>query len=141
MSDTLIKLRISIPPVEGVEDAPIAAVAALAHKMGFSEDRVQDIIQALTEACVNSILYTTPSEVDIEVMVAMSEKSLMIEVRDQGPGFNPDNVKEPNFEEISEMGTKNGGGFGIHMIKGLVDKVEIESSRKGTIVRMYAYLP
>ncbi len=140
MSDTLIKLRISIPPVEGVEDAPIAAVAALAHKMGFSENRVQDIIQALTEACVNSILYTTPSEVDIEVMVAMSENSLMIEVRDQGPGFNPDNVKPPNFEEIAEMGTKN-GGFGLHMIKGLVDKVEIESSENGTIVRMYAYLP
>jgi serine/threonine-protein kinase RsbW len=140
MSDTLIKLRISIPPVEGVEDAPIAAVAALAHKMGFSESRVQDIIQALTEACVNSILYTTPSEVDIEVLVAMSENSLIIEVRDQGPGFNPENVKPPNFEEIAEKGVKN-GGFGLHMIKELVDKVEIESSEFGTVVRMCAYLP
>jgi serine/threonine-protein kinase RsbW len=139
MSDSLIKLRISIPPVEGVEDAPIAAVAALAHKMGFSDDKVQNIIQALTEACVNSILYTTPSEVDIEVLVAMSENSLIIEVRDQGPGFNPDNVKPPDFDEIAEKGTKN-GGFGLHMIKQLVDKVEIESSELGTTVRMCAYL-
>lgn len=140
MSESLIKLRISIPPVEGVEDAPIAAVAALAHKMGFSEDRVQNIIQALTEACVNSILYTTPSEIDIEVVVTMTESSMIIEVRDQGPGFDPGNVMPPNFDEIMSNGTKN-GGFGLHMIKELVDKLEIESSSTGTIVRMSAFLP
>jgi serine/threonine-protein kinase RsbW len=70
----------------------------------------------------------------------MTEDSLILEVRDQGPGFNPDAVKPPDFDYIAENGVKN-GGFGLHMIKALVDKVEIESSASGTIVRMCAFLP
>jgi serine/threonine-protein kinase RsbW len=38
------------------------------------------------------------------------------------------------------MGVKN-GGFGIHMIKALMDKVEIESSDQGTTIRMSKFLP
>jgi len=40
---------------------------------------------------------------------------------------------------ISEIGVKN-GGFGIHMIKALVDRVEIESTNQGTTVRMSKFL-
>ncbi|NJK58980.1 MAG: ATP-binding protein [Oscillatoriales cyanobacterium SM2_1_8] len=133
-----VTFRIAIPPIEGVEDVPIAAVQVLASKMGFSEDRVQDIVQALTEACVNSILYSV-SDADIEIMATAEPKSLMVEVSDRGPGFDPESVQSPDFETMTEIGVKS-GGFGIHMIKALVDKVEIESSPEGTTVRMYAFL-
>ncbi len=133
-----VTFRIAIPPIEGVEDVPIAAVQVLASKMGFSEDRVQDIVQALTEACVNAILYSV-SDADIEVMAKADPKMLMVEVSDRGPGFDPDSVQAPDFEVMAEIGVKS-GGFGIHMIKALVDKVEIESSPAGTTVRMYAFL-
>ncbi len=133
-----VTFRIAIPPIEGVEDVPIAAVQVLASKMGFSEDRVQDIVQALTEACVNAILYSV-SDADIEVMAKADPKMLMVEVADRGPGFDPDSVQAPDFEAMAEIGVKS-GGFGIHMIKALVDKVEIESSPAGTTVRMYAFL-
>ncbi|MFN3360268.1 MAG: ATP-binding protein [Pseudanabaenaceae cyanobacterium] len=138
MADTFIKMQISIPPIEGVEDIPVAAVEALAAKMGFSPDRVQDIAQALTEACVNAIIYSD-SDADVEIVILACQNSLILEVRDKGPGFEPDAVPPPNFELISEMGVKN-GGFGIHMIKALVDKLEIESSNKGTVVRMSTFL-
>ncbi len=138
MSDKSLKLRIFIPPVEGIEDIPIAAVELLAQKMGFDADRVQDIVQALTEACVNSILYSTTEE-DIEVLVTALHGGLVLEVRDRGPGFNPDDVPSPDFDLISQIGVKN-GGFGIHMIKSLVDKVEIESSANGTTIRMSTFL-
>jgi len=138
MNDKSLKLKISIPPVEGIEDVPIAAVEILAVKMGFEPSRVQDIVQALTEACVNAILYST-SESDVEVLVTAMHSSLVLEVRDQGPGFNPDQVPVPDFELMTEIGVKN-GGFGIHMIKSLVDKVEIESSTEGTTIRMSIFL-
>ncbi|AFY75234.1 anti-sigma regulatory factor (Ser/Thr protein kinase) [Synechococcus sp. PCC 7502] len=138
MSDKSLKLKISIPPVEGIEDIPIVAVELLAQKMGFDANRVQDIVQALTEACVNSILYSTTDD-DIEVLVTALHGSLVLEVRDHGPGFNPDAVPSPDFDLISQIGVKN-GGFGIHMIKSLVDKVEIESSEAGTTIRMSTFL-
>ncbi len=138
MSDKPLKLRISIPPVEGIEDVPVAAVEVLASKMGFTPNRVQDIVQALTEACVNAILYST-SDTDVEVLMIAMHNSLTLEVRDRGSGFNPDTIKTPDFELMTEIGVKN-GGFGIHMIRELVDKVEIESSAQGTTVRMSTFL-
>ncbi len=138
MNDKSLKLKISIPPVEGIEDVPIAAVEILAVKMGFEPSRVQDIVQALTEACVNAILYST-SDSDVEVLVTAMHSSLVLEVRDQGPGFNPDQVPVPDFELMTQIGVEN-GGFGIHMIKSLVDKVEIVSSTEGTTIRMSIFL-
>ncbi len=138
MSEKPLKLRISIPPVEGIEDIPIAAVEVLATKMGFSLDSVQDIVQALTEAIVNAILYTT-SDLDVEVVVLVANNRLTVEVHDRGSGFDVNSVPPPDFDLISEIGVKN-GGFGIHMIKALVDKVEIESTNQGTTVRMSKFL-
>jgi serine/threonine-protein kinase RsbW len=138
MAERLVKMQMTIPPIEGIEDVPVAAVEALAAKMGFSPDRVQDIAQALTEACVNAIIYSE-SDADVEVIMLARQNSLILEVRDQGPGFEPDQVPAPNFEIISELGVKN-GGFGIHMIKALVDQLEIESSKQGTVVRMSTFL-
>jgi serine/threonine-protein kinase RsbW len=63
-----------------------------------------------------------------------------VEVHDRGSGFDVDSVPPPNFDLISELGVKS-GGFGIHMIKALVDKVEIKSTDKGTTVRMIKFLP
>lgn len=138
MSEKPLKLRISVPPVEGIEDIPIAAVEALATKMGFDPDSVQDVVQALTEALVNAVLYST-SDFDVEVLVFATTSSLIVEVHDRGSGFDIDSVPPPDFDLMSEIGVKN-GGFGIHMIKALVDKVEIESSDQGTIVRMSKFL-
>lgn len=138
MSEKTLQLRISIPPIEGIEDIAIVAVELLSHKMGFDTNRVQDIVQALTEACVNSILYSS-SDDDIEVLVTALHGGLVLEVRDHGPGFDPDTVPAPDFDLISQIGVKN-GGFGIHMIKSLVDKVEIESSPNGTMIRMTTFL-
>ena len=138
MSENPLKLRISVPPVEGIEDVPIAAVEVLATKMGFSPDSVQDIVQALTEALVNAVLYST-SDLDVEGVFFAAHTSLIVEVHDRGSGFDADNVPSPDFDLISEIGVKN-GGFGIHMIKALVDKLEIESSDQGTTVRMSKFL-
>ncbi len=138
MSENPLKLRISVPPVEGIEDVPIAAVEVLATKMGFSPDSVQDIVQALTEALVNAVLYST-SDLDVEVVFFAAHTSLIVEVHDRGSGFDANSVPPPDFDLISEIGVKN-GGFGIHMIKALVDKLEIESSDQGTTVRMSKFL-
>jgi serine/threonine-protein kinase RsbW len=138
MGNNSLKLRISIPPVEGIEDIPIAAIEVLAEKMGFAPDKIQDIVQALTEACINAIMYTN-NGADVEIVVYAAHDALMIEVRDKGVGFDPDTIKSPDFELMQQVGGGS-GGFGLHMIKALVDKVEIDSSPAGTTIRMSKYL-
>jgi serine/threonine-protein kinase RsbW len=138
MGDKSLKLQISIPPVEGIEDIPIAAIEVLASKMGFSPDLAQDIVQALTEACVNAIMYTN-NDADVDIVVYATHDSLMVEVRDKGKGFDPTSVPSPDFDLMQEVGG-GAGGFGLHMIKSLVDKLEIDSGPTGTVIRMSKYL-
>jgi len=138
MGDKSLKLQISIPPVEGIEDIPIAAIEVLAGKMGFAPDKTQDIVQALTEACVNAIMYAN-NDADVEIVVYATHDALMLEVRDKGAGFNPEDVPAPDFELMQQVGGGS-GGFGLHMIKALVDKLEIDSSPAGTTIRMCKYL-
>jgi len=138
MGDKPLKLLISIPPIEGIEDIPIAAIEVLAGKMGFSPDKTQDIVQALTEACVNAIMYAN-NDADVEIVVYATHNALVLEVRDKGSGFNPADIKAPDFELMQQVGG-GGGGFGLHMIKALVDKLEIDSSPAGTTIRMSKYL-
>jgi serine/threonine-protein kinase RsbW len=138
MGDKSLKLQISIPPVEGIEDIPIAAIEVLASKMGFSPDMAQDIVQALTEACVNAIMYTN-NDADVDIVVYATHDSLMVEVRDKGKGFDPTSVPSPDFDLMQEVGG-GAGGFGLHMIKSLVDKLEIDSGPTGTVIRMSKYL-
>lgn len=138
MGDKSLRLQISIPPVEGIEDIPIAAIEVLASKMGFSPDRAQDIVQALTEACVNAIMYTS-NDADVDIVVYATHDSLMLEVRDKGKGFDPTGVPRPDFDLMQEVGGGS-GGFGLHMINALVDKLEIDSGPTGTVIRMSKYL-
>jgi serine/threonine-protein kinase RsbW len=139
MSEKPLKLLLSIPPVEGVEDVVIAAIETLATKMGFTPADTQDIVQALTEACINAIIYSASSH-DVEIVALAGHSSLVLEVRDRGSGFDPNSVPPPDFDSIVSNGLPNNGGFGLHMIKALVDSVDIESSDRGTIVRMSKYL-
>jgi len=138
MGDKSLKLQISIPAVEGIEDIPIAAIEVLAGKMVFAPDKTQDIVQALTEACVNAIMYAN-NDADVEIVVYATHDALMLEVRDKGAGFNPEDVPAPDFELMQQVGGGS-GGFGLHMIKALVDKLEIDSSPAGTTIRMCKYL-
>ncbi|MFN3926917.1 MAG: ATP-binding protein [Pseudanabaenaceae cyanobacterium] len=138
MGEKSLELKISIPPVEGIEDIPIAAIEVLACKMGFPPDQIQDIVQALTEACVNAIMYTN-NDANVEIVVYAAHDRLVVEVRDKGCGFDPSKVTVPDFDLMQQVGG-GGGGFGLHMIKALVDKVEIDSSSKGTTIRMSKYL-
>jgi serine/threonine-protein kinase RsbW len=75
----------------------------------------------------------------VEVVVFAAHTSLTVEVHDRGSGFDADSVPPPDFDLIAEIGVEN-GGFGIHMIKALVDKLEIESSDQGTTVRMSKFM-
>ena len=59
---------------------------------------------------------------------------LKIEITDNGVGFLPNEVEEPLIEEKLKASRKR--GWGLKIIKGLMDEVQIESSGKGTTLSM-----
>jgi len=57
------------------------------------------------------------------------ERALIVEVSDNGYGFDPDSVPLPMFSGLSE------GGMGIFLMRTLVDSVEFRFGA-GTIVQL-----
>ncbi|WP_339622397.1 ATP-binding protein, partial [Eubacterium sp.] len=65
----------------------------------------------------------------------LDQDKLTIRVEDNGEGYEPESVSEP------ELPGNQTGGFGLFIIKSLMDEVEIVSNKgMGTSITMVKYL-
>ncbi|MGL4607722.1 MAG: ATP-binding protein [Eubacteriaceae bacterium] len=101
------------------------SIAGIASQMGFSIDEIEDLKVAVSEACTNAICHGSPSDEETyEVVFEITEEELRIIVSDSGIGFEPDSISQPNL-----TGEQTEGGFGLYIIKSLMDSVVINSEK------------
>ena len=61
-------------------------------------------------------------------------ETLQVTVRDSGVGFDPEKVVQPRIEDKINSDSKR--GWGLRIIEGLMDSVEVETGVEGTAVIM-----
>ena len=89
---------------------------------------------ALIEACINAFEHSeSKSEVYIDFLI--EEDQLTIKVIDKGKGFDQSNVKIPKIESKLNSDERK-RGWGIMLIKELMDSVDFESDHTGTTLTM-----
>jgi serine/threonine-protein kinase RsbW len=97
-----------------------------------------DLKLALTEACTNSVRHAyAGGEGMVEILYELHDDKLVIEVVDEGGGFEPPAVPSSALvdEELSE------GGLGIAIIEALADEFEIrERPQGGSFLRFVKHL-
>jgi serine/threonine-protein kinase RsbW len=104
-----------------------------AQESGFNHERLRlNLRVGLTEALANAMLYGNCRDprkrVRIEAQV--SEGACIIQVTDEGRGFNPDTVLDPTLPR----NRMRSGGRGIFLIKKLMDRVEF--NERGNSITM-----
>jgi len=111
---------------------------SIARRMRFTEESIDDLKIAISEMCTNAIVHTgngKEGKAPVLVRFLAGDGFLTIEVRDQGPGFHPSRVLD---QESNDLLSK---GFGIPLIKSLVDVFECDSHPQGgTTVSITKYL-
>lgn len=135
---TAIASRVELKIPSRAEFISVArlAVAAVAARMGFNYDDIEDLKVATGEALTNAIQHAETTgeatDKDIVVVCAMQSDALIIEVRDSGSGFDPELRRQAlERDELQE------GGLGLLLIESLMDKVDFKTKPgKGTLVRM-----
>lgn len=132
-SNRVVELK--IPSELGYEKVAREAVSTVARRMGFSEERIQDIRTAISEACTNAIRYGSLSDARMKVVVVLTadETKLDILIKDPGAGDVP--PREVSIPDIDGMitGKKRLGGMGLFIIKELVDEAEfVENPEDGS---------
>jgi serine/threonine-protein kinase RsbW len=134
------KIELHIPSVMGYEKIAMECAASIAKKMGFTEDRIEDLKTAVAEACLNAIEHGNKMDTSTKVMITLTveESRLQVSVKDRGKGI--DKISVPSIENQIE-GKDKPRGWGIFLIKSLVNEVTFEPSPEGgNVTKMMIYL-
>ena len=116
--------------------------ASVARRMGFPPERVEDIRTAVSEATTNAIEHGNHGDAEQKVLIVLApeDERLEIAVKDQSSTpFPSDGAPTPHIED-KLAGLSNTRGWGMFLIKELVDEVEFTSSGGGNQVRMVVHL-
>jgi serine/threonine-protein kinase RsbW len=133
-------IEINIPSNLLFERVVRASAAELAHTQGFTQDRIEDLKLAISEAVTNAIEHGnegTESKL-VAVVFTLDNQKLEVRITDQGVGVEKINtdrriVEEQNLEEGKLR------GFGMYLIGALVDDWDVISSEDGTMITLRFY--
>lgn len=131
-----VTLELPMEPEMEIEASKTAT--AFAEFIRMSPDRIDEVRMAVVEACINAFEHSHASDgkvfVTFQVLGDPDPDKLRIMVRDTGIGFSPDDLDEPLMERKLKAQRKR--GWGLKIIRGLMDEVEIHSGMGGTTVVM-----
>lgn len=128
------RVHLVLPQEPHSELLAAQAVDRVGLPLGFSRDTLSEVKLAVVEACLNALEYGT-GVVEVELVGHPgSPARLEVSVVDYGPGFVPGEVPAPRLAEKLRAGRKR--GWGLALIRRLMDEVEIESRPGNTRVRM-----
>ena len=97
-----------------------------------SEERLFDITLCIEEAVRNAIIHGNHSDLKLQVKVdySIDGDNIVVEVEDEGAGFQPARVPDPT----EECNMTKESGRGLHLIVRLMDRVEF--NKRGNRIRM-----
>jgi serine/threonine-protein kinase RsbW len=130
------EIKVSIPMLPDMELAVSSLASALAQTIELSEEEVDAIKLAVIEACLNSFEHSKSKDQMVHVHFLIKPDALEVVVRDNGKGFDPETVATPKIGDKFGNAGKGKRGWGLHIMKSLMDSVEIKSSPNGTQIIM-----
>ena len=118
-------IRLTIPAKPEYISLCRLALTGLSRLRELSQETVADLKLALTEACSNSVRHAYPDGRGVvEIVYDLQPDRLVIEVADNGEGFDPTD-RVDREDELAE------GGLGIAIIESIADELEISARENG----------
>jgi serine/threonine-protein kinase RsbW len=132
----VVELEIPARP-EFVALARLVVSAMASTDAVLTDDQVDDLKIAVSEACTNAIEAHDAIATEERVLLRCwsDDHGLLVTIEDRGGGFDPSTLPDHPPPTDPER-LKFERGLGIPLIRALVDEVEISSSSAGTLVRL-----
>lgn len=99
--------------------------------------RLDGLRLAVTEACSNAVKVHRPEALCDPVVVSchIDDHVVRVDVRDRGPGFDPDQrIPLPDPEDPARLRYEH--GLGVDLIRAYTDAVAFRPAADGTVVQM-----
>lgn len=134
----MAQIRLEIPPsLDYLAVVRLIVATAAALDPPLPDSRLDDLRLAVTEACSNAIKAHRDDAADDPVVVTchLEDDRFQVDIRDRGPGFDPDALAElPEASDPRRL--QHESGLGIPLIKVLTDEVAFHATEDGTVVSM-----
>jgi len=103
----------------------------IAVDLGLRDEDREDLRLAFSEACANAVLHGSPRGVQsrFHVCCELRDRALIIEVRDEGRGFECQIPSPPPAGYVER-------GRGLFLMQQMVDQVEFDRQPHGMVVRL-----
>ena len=136
------EVSMSIPVAPEMEIVATAQAAALGEFIDMPRDKIDEVKLALVEACINAFEHAHCRDEQLHLTFRLGRESkgrewLEVEVLDKGKGFDQSLVEEPSLQKTFVNHRKR--GWGLQIIRSLMDSVAITSGPEGTRILMRKY--
>ena len=113
-------VRLTIPAKAEYITLVRLALSGISRLRPLSEEVLGDLKLAVTEACTNSVVHGYENgEGTVEILYELQPDRFVVEVSDDGPGFDPESLPDPtdpaNLDRVS--------GRGLLLMKTFMDDV------------------
>jgi serine/threonine-protein kinase RsbW len=134
------RVELNIPSNPVFERVVRASAAEVGSAFGFSEERIEDLKLAISEAVNNAIDHGNAREASklVAVVFEIDGEKLEIRISDEGPGVERVDVSRRVVDEAN-LDAGRLRGFGMYLISELVDDLEVSSSHRGTVLTLRLY--
>jgi serine/threonine-protein kinase RsbW len=126
-----LEFELVLPMKADTEIVAARVAEEVASYAALDKDTVDRVKMALIEACINAFEHSWSESGKVRLRYVLSPEKIELFVQDEGKGFR--GVREGDE-------SRRNRGWGLKLIRELVDEVEIMTGDKGTIVRMVKYL-
>jgi serine/threonine-protein kinase RsbW len=134
-----MEVVLHLPVVPNVELVAAKAVETLGGTLGMHQTHVEAASVAMVEACLNAMEHGGgPFTVRLRSDNQNSRPCLVIEVEDHGEGFDPETAPKNSPSRV--LGSTLKRGWGLTLIRELMDEVQIRSGPGMTQISMRKYV-
>jgi serine/threonine-protein kinase RsbW len=137
----IVELEIPARP-DFLSLARLVITGAASVEPTFSDDRIENLRVAVSEACTNAIEAHSSNGQDERILIRcdLAEDRIEVAITDHGGGFDPDAaVEAPDAEHPDRLLFES--GLGIPLMRVLVDETEFQATPSGTVVRLVVARP
>ena len=127
------EVKLIIPMYPNMELTAAQAASCLAGLMGFEENQIDEIQFAIIETCINAFEHSKSKDNQVFINFIMRNDELELEIRDRGVGFESNRVTTSKTTFGNALKKR---GWGIEIIRNIMDTVNVQSGERGTTVTM-----
>ncbi len=98
--------------------------------LGLDDDKLSALLLAITEATTNAIIHANRSDKNkmVQITAKVEDGKLYVIVKDEGPGFQPEEVPDPTDPE----NLLKDSGRGLYLMRVYMDDLRYNITPNGT---------